>query len=82
MKKSIKTSQKAIIDYWIKHQDEGELGVDWAEAHERCWRCGYKSRLERCHIIPSSLGGTDNPCNLILLCHRCHKEALISQIVA
>ncbi|MNI55233.1 HNH endonuclease [compost metagenome] len=30
--------------------------------------------MERCHIIPDSLGGEDKASNLVLLCHRCHLE--------
>ena len=56
-------------------QEELGLSVDWAEAKERYWRCGYKKTLERCHIIPDSLGGKDTPSNLVLLCKRCHIEA-------
>jgi len=48
------------------------LSVDAAEAHELCWRCGCKKRLERCHIVADSLGGKDEPANLVLLCRRCH----------
>lgn len=74
-RKSIKTSKKEIVEYWESKQDECGLGVDWAEAEERCWRCGYKRRLQRCHIIPDSLGGKDEPSNLVLLCERCHIDA-------
>ncbi len=69
------TSVKEIVNYWAQHEDESGLTVDWSEAHERCWRCGYKSKLERCHITPEALGGADEPGNLVLLCHRCHREA-------
>jgi hypothetical protein len=31
--------------------------------------------LERCHIIPRSLGGSDDPENLFLLCIDCHDRA-------
>lgn len=34
-----------------------------------------KRTLNRCHIIPRSLGGKDEPSNLVLLCERCHKES-------
>lgn len=64
-----------IISYWAGHVDESNLGTDFADAHERCWRCGWKRKLERCHIIPKSLGGNDTPGNLVLLCHQCHLEA-------
>ena len=73
-KQSIKTKKEDIINYWFFEQmvDECGLSVDAAEAHERCWRCGFKHNLERCHIVPESLGGKDEPSNLVLLCHRCH----------
>lgn len=70
----IKTSIKQIVDYWSVRVDEMFLSVDWAEAHERCWRCARKTRLERCHIIPHSRGGEDTPSNFVLLCKKCHLE--------
>ena len=75
-KQSIKTTKEDIVNYWFFEQmiDESGLSVDAAEAYERCWRCGCEKRLERCHIIPESLGGKDEPSNLVLLCHRCHIE--------
>ncbi|NUQ76099.1 MAG: HNH endonuclease [Polyangiaceae bacterium] len=67
---------KDIVEYWSRHESESGLGVDWSEAHKRCWRCGYQSkRLQRCHIIPASRGGPTTPENLVLLCRRCHREA-------
>lgn len=75
MRKPISTSHQDIVDYWSKYEDELGLAIDWSEAHELCWRCGYKSKLERCHIIPHSLGGSEEPANLVLLCRRCHREA-------
>ena len=75
-KTPIKTKKEEIVRYWFFEQliDECGLSIDAAEAHERCWRCGYKSNLERCHIVPESLGGKDEPSNLVLLCHRCHLD--------
>jgi len=76
---SKKKEKKAWIDGCIKHWSsivyEGDLGVDFSDAHERCWRCGYKRRVQKCHIIAKSLGGSDNPDNLIPLCAACHDEA-------
>lgn len=72
---NIKTSKKDIVEYWEEKIDECGLSVDWSEAKERCWRCGYEKRLQRCHIIPDSLGGKDEPSNLVLLCERCHIDA-------
>ena len=73
-RKAIKTSIQEIVAYWSTHQEETGLSVDWAEAHERCWRCGCEKALERCHIIPHSIGGKDEPSNLVLLCKRCHAD--------
>lgn len=42
-RETIKTSIIEIVDYWTGRQDECGLSVDWAEAHERCWRCGCKN---------------------------------------
>jgi HNH endonuclease len=70
-----KTKHSDIVKYWGANESECGLAVDWAEAHERCWRCGYKSVLHRCHNVPASLGGVDEPSNLVLLCGRCHREA-------
>jgi hypothetical protein len=73
-KENIKAKNQDIVDYWFSRVDECGLSVDASEAHERCWRCGCKGPLERCHIIPNSLGGNSEPSNLVLLCHRCHLE--------
>ena len=53
-----------------------------ASWHEilRCWD---KIPLQRCHISPSSLGGTDEEANLFLMCRECHDRmpnTSISQI--
>jgi hypothetical protein len=71
----ITTSAAEIVHYWSGHQDECGLSVDWAEAHERCWRCSRRVRLEKCHVVPHKLGGADAAHNLVLLCARCHREA-------
>lgn len=31
--------------------------------------------LQRCHIVPRSLGGSDDPENLFLMCRECHDQA-------
>ena len=43
-------------------------------AEKRCWRCGKETELQRCHLIPDSLGGKDEASNIVLLCDKCHKE--------
>lgn len=73
-RKRIRTTIPEIVDYWARHTDECGLSVDFAEAHERCRRCGCRRRLERCHIVPDSLGGEDTPSNFVILCKRCHLD--------
>ena len=70
----IKTTIRQAVDYWVQYIDECDLSVDWAEADTHCWRCGCEKHLQRCHIIPDSLGGEDKPENIVLLCARCHAE--------
>lgn len=70
----MKTKHSEIINYWSQIEDECGLSVDWAEADKLCWRCANETKLDRCHIIPKSLNGTDHPSNLVLLCSKCHKE--------
>jgi len=39
-----------------------------------CVMCGIKECLENHHIVPRSLGGLDNPENLLTLCYKHHRE--------
>ena len=66
---------REVVDYWSRREDECGLGVDWADGLRRCWRCGFKSVLHGCHIVPGSKNGLDAASNLVLLCGRCHREA-------
>lgn len=65
-------------------EKEGKTPWKW---HPKCQSCGKISdydvncNLNLCtdfieihHIIPWCRGGTDNPENLIVLCHDCHKK--------
>jgi hypothetical protein len=71
----IATSPTDIVKYWELRIDECGLPVDWADALDHCWRCTESTtRLQRCHIVPASQGGPDEPANLVLLCARCHRE--------
>lgn len=65
------------IDYWSQRIYEGDTGIDWGDdtAKNHCWRCGCKRSLQKCHIVPKSLGGSDDVSNLIPLCAMCHDEA-------
>ncbi len=62
-------------DYWETRISEMDLGCDFIDALEMCWRCGCKRKLQKCHIIPKALGGSDTSDNLIPLCADCHDEA-------
>jgi len=68
------TSKPEIAKYWAEHAPY-DVFADWADAERLCWRCKYDRRLERCHIVPDSMGGNDEPANLVLLCNQCHREA-------
>lgn len=74
MKRKSPPAVSAIVEYWSVRQDECGLAVDWADAHERCWRCGYARRLQCCHIVPHALGGSNTPDNFVMLCVECHLE--------
>lgn len=77
MNRKNKTWIQEVIAYWSERIYEGDVGVDWGDgtAENHCWRCGCKRALQRCHIVPRSLGGSDEPSNLIPLCSMCHDEA-------
>lgn len=51
--------------------DLGQLGAG-SEVRKRIWN---SVPLQRCHIVPKSLGGIDSPDNLFLLCRDCHDLA-------
>lgn len=73
-RKPIRTTIAQAVAYWSDRVDECGLSVDWSEADTHCWRCGCERNLQRCHIVPDSLGGKDEPANIVLLCERCHAE--------
>jgi hypothetical protein len=52
--------------YNIKRPD-----ASWEEIFD-CWN---RVPLQRCHIISRSLGGSDEPENLFLMCRECHDLA-------
>lgn len=58
------------FDYGYSSRREAVLHRD----NYTCQCCGKKHvRLEVHHIIFRSIGGTDDECNLITLCEKCHK---------
>ncbi|OWJ67929.1 HNH endonuclease signature motif containing protein [Inquilinus limosus] len=54
------------VRYDIKSPD-----ADWSDILDG-WQ---RIPLQRCHIVPRSLGGTDEPDNLFLMCRECHDLA-------
>jgi len=75
-----------IALYWRRH--EPRLVDDLFSP--RCFACqyfpygdhritnprrGWKKRLERCHIVAHSIGGSYAPSNFMMLCATCHREA-------
>jgi hypothetical protein len=42
--------------------------------YKKCGKCGSTENLELHHMIPMSLGGTNDENNLIWLCNKCHKK--------
>lgn len=72
--KEIKTTIDQIVEHWSQRILDGKITVCIDEAYTCCWRCGSERKLQRCHIVPASRGGKDDPSNLVLLCEDCHKE--------
>lgn len=58
------------IDEWVAKQC---LDEDEESNLKRIWNSKEtRNKLNRCHIIPGSLGGEDVPSNLFLMCSECH----------
>lgn len=66
--------QNDLVTHWQPVIPQHWIAGPWEEAHRHCWRCWVDGPLQRCHIVPASRGGADEPRNLILLCTRCHRE--------
>jgi len=60
---------KEIYNHW-----QNELGLADYDSRKEicCWACTYPVKIERCHITPKCLGGSDSVENIILLCKSCH----------
>tara|TARA_B100000287_G_scaffold397130_1_gene413393 strand:+ start:1458 stop:2249 length:792 start_codon:yes stop_codon:yes gene_type:complete len=57
---------------WYK-DDQADYGVSHFQNPLVSWE--RVDWLEKCHIIPHMLGGSNDVSNFVLLCKRCHKEA-------
>jgi len=74
MPKSSQTWVKEAFEAHAQFIEEGYVDLEPGE-FDRCWCCGNSRRkLQRCHIIPAALGGSDAIENLIPLCSRCHDK--------
>ena len=43
--------------------------------HDHCVACGQSGNLNQHHLVPRSIGGSDDDSNLITLCGSCHAKA-------
>ncbi len=74
-----KKSNEWVLTAFDVHADRltaNRVAVEGKHEATRCWCCGSsKKELQKCHIVPKSLGGPDSPNNLVPLCSLCHDEA-------
>ena len=84
-------SHKEVAKYWCGKPLPGSDYIPLIDLDEpECFACGWcrleqvRSRkaqrdiwkgLERAHVVASSLGGSDSPENLALLCKLCHEQS-------
>lgn len=80
-----------IAQHWTNSPDRARFAPRLYDLGEPCcFACGWysehwdkttarasweRAKLERAHIVPSSLGGSDELDNLLLLCAPCHEES-------
>lgn len=57
--------------WWDDKYDIKNTNITWNDI-KKAWN---KVPLQRCHIIPRSLGGTEDASNLFLMCRECHDLA-------
>jgi hypothetical protein len=81
----------AIAQHWASVPNGDVFAPRLDLENPCCFACGWfserwksgcgtrkaweRARLERAHIIPAGLGGSDGPGNIILLCTPCHEES-------
>ena len=70
-------SVAAIRKFWSKHASKLPTFDSATEVLEAdiCFACGCSRKVERCHIIALSDGGSNAADNLHLLCRVCHKSS-------
>lgn len=66
-------SAKRITEYWAENMpdnlNDGQI-ID-----DQCFACGYSGQLQRCHITPLCIGGSNDANNLHNLCVPCHRQS-------
>jgi hypothetical protein len=77
-------TQKAILEYWAQTLIDN-FGKYWMDIYNEhcptkiktsyCFACGSSIGTQRCHIVPSRDGGSEDVSNLHLLCKECHVES-------
>ena len=74
MPKSSQTWVQKAFEAHSRFIEEGYVDLEPGE-FDRCWCCGnYRRKLQKCHIIPRALGGSDKPDNIVPLCSKCHDK--------
>lgn len=77
-RQGIKTQLNEVADYWVNKKEWLKTHLKVEQAKDHCWRCGEiissHRQLQRCHIVPLTMGGVDEPNNYVLLCKACHIE--------
>lgn len=72
----VRSRQNAVTGQQVapKHVPVQVKTVVATRDKNRCRDCGGTEKLEYHHVIPRSLGGTNEPGNLALLCPDCHAK--------
>jgi hypothetical protein len=72
-------SRKKIREYWAVNVDfpwKSFCSPNELLTEDACFACGCSDNgFERAHIYPRSMGGSDKPENLHILCRCCHKDS-------
>jgi len=68
--------RETIVKQWETDLKNERFNTTYEESLTNCWACGsnFGGELERCHIIPTILGGEMKAENMILMCQFCNKQ--------
>ena len=80
-----------VVNYWLNNEKPFNASIDLNEPMcwgcNQIWNGTYdrirgdyrkawnRAPLQVCHVVPKSLGGTNEPSNLVLMCKECHDLA-------